>query len=90
MAAPSIILGQFALNKVIAHFRNGHSKMASLKRIRINLPQQSSDCFAGGIRIWVLAERADHSLAVDALPIRSPVRPTELPNIWTALPTTPD
>jgi len=51
MAAPSIVLGQFAMNKVIAHFRNGHWKMALLKRIRIKLPQQSSDCFAGSILI---------------------------------------
>ena len=90
MAAPSIVLGQFALNEVIAHFRNGHWKMASLEEDS-NLISLSNpvDCFAG-IRIWVLADRADHSLAVDALPMRSPVRPTELPNIWTALPTTPD
>jgi len=32
-----------------------------------------------------LADRADHSLAVNALSLRASVGPTELPNVWTAL-----
>jgi hypothetical protein len=36
IASPAIVLSQFALNKVIAHFRNSHREMASLKNIRID------------------------------------------------------
>jgi hypothetical protein len=36
IASPAIVLSQFALNKVIAHFRNSHREMASLKSIRID------------------------------------------------------
>src|SRR5258707_13812466 len=36
IASPGIVLSQFALNKVIAHFSNSHREMASLKDIRID------------------------------------------------------
>jgi len=36
IASPAIVLSQFALNKVIAHFRNSHRELASLKNIRID------------------------------------------------------
>jgi hypothetical protein len=36
IASPVIVLSQFALNKVIAHFRNSHQEMASPKNIRID------------------------------------------------------
>jgi hypothetical protein len=39
IAPPAIVLGQFPLNKVIAHFRNGHRQMASLESIRVEFAQ---------------------------------------------------
>jgi hypothetical protein len=36
IASPVIVLSQFALNKVIAHFSNSHREMASLKDIRVD------------------------------------------------------
>jgi hypothetical protein len=76
------------LDKVIAYFRNCHWERTSVQRIRTDFSQQSRDGFAGGIRIRVLADRADDPLAVDAFPIGPSLRPSKLPNIWTALPTT--
>src|SRR5258706_9650598 len=90
MAAPAIVLSQFALNKVIAHFSNSHREMASLKDIRIDFSYKSRHRSAGGVRVGVLASCSDHSLAIDALSVRSPVRPTELPHIRAALTSTPD
>jgi hypothetical protein len=57
-----------------------------VQRIRTDFSQQSRDGSAGGIRIRVLADRADDPLAVDAFPIGPSFRPSKLPNIWTALP----
>jgi hypothetical protein len=90
ITAPEIVVGQFALNKVIARFRDRHRQSASLERIRVDFCQQSRDCFASRIIIGILADSADHSPAINAFPIGASVRPTELPNIWTALPTIPD
>jgi hypothetical protein len=90
IAAPAIFVTQFALNKVIAHFRDGHWQLASLESICVEFAQQSRHCFAGRICIGILASCADHSLSVDAFPIRPSVCPTELPHIWPAFPTTPD
>jgi hypothetical protein len=89
MTAPAILFMEFALNKVIAHFCNSHWQMTSLEGIRVEFTQQSQDCFASRIRIGVLANCSDHPLAVDAFPVRSFVRPTELPHIWTAFTNTP-
>ena len=36
IVSPAIVLSQFALNKVIAYFRNSHREMASLKNLRID------------------------------------------------------
>jgi hypothetical protein len=90
MAAPAILLIEFALNKVIAHFCNSHWQMASLESIRVEFAKQSRDRFAGSLRVGVLADCADHPSAIDSFPKRPFVGPTELPNIWTALATTPD
>ena len=90
IAAPCIVACQFALNKVIAYFRNRHWKRTSLQRIWASLSQQSRNCFSGRIRLRVLANCPDHSLAVDAFSMRPSVCPPGLPNIWTALPTAPD
>ena len=73
IAAPCIVACQFALNKVIAYFRNRHWKRTSLQRICANLSQQSRNCFAGRIRLRVLANCPDHSLAVDAFSMRPSV-----------------
>src|SRR5262249_12746110 len=90
IAAPCVVFGEFALNKVIARFPNRHWERASLQRICVNFSQQSRGCFAGKIDIRVLANCADHSLAVDAFSTKPSVRPPKLPNIWTTLPRTPD
>src|SRR4029077_1874240 len=90
IAAPCIVVGEFALNKAIAQFRYSHWERTSLQRIWANFSKQSRDCFAGGIRLWVLANCTDHPLAVDAFSMRPSVCPSELPNIWTTLPSTPD
>src|SRR5215472_6724088 len=80
VAAPRVVVGEFALNKVIAQLRYGHWETTSLQRIWANFSQQSR----------VLPNCDDYSLAVDAFSMRSSVGPAELPNIWTTLPTTPD
>jgi len=80
ITAPCIVVGEFALNKVIAQLRYGHWERTSPQRIWANFSQQSR----------VLPNCADYSLAVDAFSMRSSVGPAELPNIWTTLPTTPD
>jgi hypothetical protein len=43
ITAPEIVVSQFALNKVIADFRNGHRESASLDSIRVDFRQQSRD-----------------------------------------------
>lgn len=90
ISAPAILLMEFALNKVITHLCNSHRQVGSLESIRVDFAQQPHNSFACRIRIGILAGRADHSLVIDAFPVGSPVRPTELPYIWTALPTTPE
>src|SRR5438309_205093 len=90
ITSPAIVLSQFALNKVIAHFCNSHWQMASLERIRVEFAQQSRDRFTGRLRVGVLEDCADHPSAIDSFPKRPFVGPTELPNVWTALATTSD
>jgi hypothetical protein len=70
MAAPAVLLIEFALNKVIAHFCNSHWQMASLESIRVEFAQQSRDRFAGRLRVGVLADCADHPSAIDSFPKR--------------------
>lgn len=64
--------------------------MASLENIRVEFVQQSRDRFAGSLRVGVLANSAYHPSALDSFPQRPFVGPTELPDIWIALATTPD
>src|SRR5438105_6756014 len=70
MASPAIVLGQFALNKVIAHFCNSHWQMASLESIRVEFAQQSRNRFTGRLRVGILEDCADHSSAIDSFPKR--------------------
>src|SRR5215472_9645237 len=90
IAAPRIVVGEFALNKVIAQLRYGHWERTSLQRIWANFSHQSRDCFAGRIRIGILVHCADYPLTVDAFSVRSSGRPTKLPNIRAAFPVTLD
>jgi hypothetical protein len=43
IASPDIVLSQFALNKVIAHFRDSHWERASLQSMSIDFSQQYGD-----------------------------------------------
>src|SRR5579864_1128366 len=91
MASPGVVLGQFSLREVIAQICNGHLLLRKTRgSLGVDFSQQSGDYFTLRVGIGIFANSADHPPAINSFSRRPSVRPTELPNIRSAFPATPN